>query len=452
MQPTVNYNFKALEACEALGEDNKWYSVKIVKENVDGTFACELDKFNVQWKSVSGHNLRKLSKRGLPRDLSTEDVSKIPTASILKPRKLMLDETFSEFDEEITKKCDFSTLPNGSTVSVSDKKSVKKELSIQIDNMFDDYRRISLALSKMGASEFGGKWQEEAGEREMHSKVKFVITEEQVHEQKMTVLLPESPVGLACASPFSWFFKEWKSQKGKSRKRILKKNLKSNISDTAEDDTRSVKRGSNLIHSQAEDWNEEDLIIYRNEIQAAINRLRNASSSDPRVSDEPRVSDTSFADAYMSLSRFRLSDCSMPDNDSNQRRPENVVWLQDGTMIKSEDREQGATYFLEDPTLEPGLLPYTKRLQLSNQWDIDPTMISSAWAKGDKVEVWLGMGWQPCTIEECVIESNMSMLRVSSNQSNENHIHTVSRFGKEVRPWGYLEANDSDDESESNYI
>ena len=44
------------------------------------------------------------------------------------------------------------------------------------------------------------------------------------------------------------------------------------------------------------------------------------------------------------------------------------VWLQDGTMIKSEDREQGATYFLEDPTLEPGLLPYTKRLQLSNQW------------------------------------------------------------------------------------
>lgn len=317
--------------------------------------------------------------------------------------------------------------------------------------MFDDYRRISLALSKMGTSEFGGKWQEEAGEREMHSKVKFIITEEQIHEQKMTVLLPESPVGVACASPFSWFFNEWKSQKGKSRKRILKKNLKSNISDTAQDDTRS-KRGSNLIHSQAEDWNEEDLIIYRNDIQAQINRLRNASSSDPRVSDEPRVSDTSFADAYMSFSRFRLSDCSMPDNDSNQRRPENVVWLQDGTVIKSEDREQGATYFLEDPTLEPGLLPYTKRLQLSNQWDIDPTMISSAWAKGDKVEVWLGMGWQPCTIEECVIENNMSKLRVSSNQSNENHIHTVSRFGKEVRPWGYLEADDSDDESESNFI
>ena len=37
MQPTVNHDFKALEACEALGEDNKWYTVKIVKENADGT-------------------------------------------------------------------------------------------------------------------------------------------------------------------------------------------------------------------------------------------------------------------------------------------------------------------------------------------------------------------------------------------------------------------------------
>ena len=100
----------------------------------------------------------------------------------------------------------------------------------------------------MGTSEFGGKWQEEAGKREMHSKVKFVITEEQIHEQKMTVLLPESPVGVACASPFSWFFKEWKSRKGKGRKHILKKNLKSNISDTAEDDTRSVTHEDVLSH------------------------------------------------------------------------------------------------------------------------------------------------------------------------------------------------------------
>jgi len=450
MQQHVNYDFKALEACEALGEDNKWYSVKILKENADGTFACQLDQFKTQWDSVFGHNLRKLKKRGIPRDLSAEDVSaKIPTASTLKRRKIMLDETFSEFDEEITKKCDFSTLPNGSVVTISDKKSVKKELSIQIDSMFDDYRRISLALSKLDGSEFGGKWQEEAGEREMHSKVKFTITEEQTHEQKMTILLPESPVGVACASPFSWFFKQRNSRKRKSRKQILKKDPKSKVIDATEDDAKS-KRGSNLIHNQA-DWNEEDLIIYRNEIQAQINRLRNASSSDPNMSDEPRISDTSFADAYMSLSRFRLSNCSMPDNDSKQRRPENVVWLEDGTMIKEEDREQGTTYFLEDPTLEPGLLPYTKRLQLSNQWDIDSTMISSAWIKGDRVEVWLGVGWQPCTIEDCVIENNMSMLRVSSNQTNENEIHTVSRFGKEVRPWGYLEA-DSDDESESHFI
>eukprot|EP00492_Amphilonche_elongata_P003503 TRINITY_DN383_c0_g1_i3.p1 TRINITY_DN383_c0_g1~~TRINITY_DN383_c0_g1_i3.p1 ORF type:complete len:230 (+),score=31.15 TRINITY_DN383_c0_g1_i3:441-1130(+) len=204
--------------------------------------------------------------------------------------------------------------------------------------------------------------------------------------------------------------------------------VKMTLKETLEDD---VRRGSNLYHGKVKQaWTKEDQQIYQNEIEAEINRLRNASSialsrkaTSSRLRAEsynPRCSDTSFADAYMSLSRFRLlsdSGTDLPDVKSN--RPENVVWLSDGTMIKAENRIRGDTYFLEDPTLKPGALSYTKRLQLSNQWDVDSTMISSTWSNGDKVEVWLGVGWQPAIIQDCIVEDNLSKLLVSCHQSEE---------------------------------
>lgn len=443
MKEQMINNFKKLEVCEALGEDNKWYTAKIIQQNEDGTFSCELPKYQMTWQNVFAHNLRKLHNRLLPRDLSGDEIAKKPSAPARKKRKVMFDETFSEFDERPPKEVGGSTLPKGSVVTVSEKRAVKEELSIQIDNVLDDYRRIHRALSSIGASEFSESGPQGVAAAAGHGRVKVTITREHTAERKLTIKLPESPVVGACANPFSWFFKKRspsKSKKLSGSKSNQKYQDKSSLEETIQED---VRRGSNLVHSSSKtDWDEEDLHLYKQEIQAEINRLRNASS----VYTAPRSSDTSFADAYMSLSRFRLSNATLPESDSHRRRPENVVWLPDGTMIRAEARERGATYYLEDPTLQPGLLPYTKRLQLSNQWDVDSTMISSQWVEGDKVEVWLGAGWIPATIQNCVIENNMSKLHVKCNLSDD--CHTVSRFGTQIRPWGYLEL-DSEDESES---
>lgn len=405
--------FSPSETCEALGDDHKWYKAKVVGENADGTFACILEEFGATWSKVPLHNLRKLQKR--------------------ERRKVVVsfDESFSEFDEKPTM-----------TAKVERSKNLKSGLSVQISSVLEDYERIHRALSCIG-SEFG---ETSAKAETENGRLKVTITSTQeISERRLTILLPESPT-YSCGNPFSWLFGLAK-RKGKppvsAKKKDRKKKVKQSLEETIQDD---ALRGSNLYHGSAKKlrWNEDDLQLYQNEIQAEINRLRNTSS----VYAPPQVSNDSIGDMFMRLSAESYG--SWENVNHEGKRPENVVWLTDGTMIKAEARERGATYFLEDPYFdESKSLPYVERLKLSNQWDVDSTMISSSWSKGNKVEVWLESGWLPATIQDCFVEENKSKLRVLCNQSVDASPHVVDRFGTQVRPWGYLEVDSDDENSES---
>jgi len=416
--------FKPQEVCEALGEDDIWYPAKITAKNPDGTFSCKLEQYPTIWDPVLSHNLRKLAQRNLPRDSSGDNVAQKPSASAKKERKVMFDETFTEFDERSSGELRRRPFSKCSVVRFSEKEHVKEELSIQVDSVLDDYRNIHRALSSIGST-FSENAIKLAEKENQDGKVKVTITrtKEKKSERKLTILLPESPTAPACANPFSWFFTRKKKMSVPSVKRNRRQKVETSLQETIEDDAR---RGSNLYHVHSkEDWSEEDRELYQNEIEAEINRLRNASSAFQRVTSSvhSRRSDTSFADAYMSLSRFRLSDDSLPAMEfERRRRPESV--------------------------LESDTLPYTKRLQISNQWDVDSTMIAYEWKKGDKVEVWVDLDWKSATITDCLVENNTNKLLVSCIDRNGQTVHKVSRFGHDIRPWGYLEA-DSDDESES---
>lgn len=416
--------FKPQECCEALGEDNIWYPAKINAKNPSGTFSVKLEQFPTTWDSVFSHNLRKVARRNLPQDSSAENVAKKPSVSAQKERKVMFDETFTEYDEKPSGELRRRPFSRCSVVRFSEKEEVKEELSIQVDSVVDDYRNIHRALSSIGST-FSENTIKFAERENQEGKMKLTITrtKEKKSERKLTILLPESPTAPACANPFSWFFTRKKKAKVPSVKRNRREKVETSLRETIEDD---VRRGSNLYHSSLKStWSEEDRELYQNEIEAEINRLRNASTAFQRngSSVHSRRSDTSFADAYMSLSRFRLSDASLPTIETERRRrPES-------------DHESD-------------VLPYTKRLQISNQWDVDSTMIAYAWKKGDKVEVWVGLDWKSATIIDCLVENNTSKLVVSLNDQNDQNDQKVNRFGPDIRPWGYLEA-DSDDESES---
>jgi len=393
--------FSPSETCEALGDDHKWHTAKVVRENADGTY-----------KFFTSHTERKLQKR--------------------ERRKVVVsfDESFSEFDEKPTMK------------SAKDERSnkLKPELSLQISSVLEDYERIHRALSCIG-SEFG---ETSAKAETENGRLKVTITSTQkISERRLTILLPESPT-YSCGNPFSWLFglaKRKEKPPISAKKKDREKKVKQSLEETIQDDVLP-----NLYHGSGTKlpWKEEDLKLYQNEIQAEINRLRNASS----VYAPPQISNDSIGDMFMRLSAESYG--SWDNANQEGKRPENVVWLTDGTMIKAEARERGATYFLEDPYFDEGKsLPYVERLKLSNHWDFDSTMISTSWSKGNKVEVWLESGWLPATIQDCFVEDNKSKLRVLCNQSVDASPHVLDRFGTQVRPWGYLEVDSDDETSES---
>jgi len=410
-------DYRKFELCEALGEDGNWYGATIERQNADDTYCvCLRDYPAARWRAVGAHNLRKHSfhfvKKFLePRPIrtSTRGESYYPSQPLEKEESLCVatEDTFPEFEEP--RRISIPKLEHGGA-EFEEKYSAKRRVTIQAEETLSEFGE----QARPRVSFVNG---DESFEENLPASLPTI--EDEVHQFAIQTMSPTVPM---CLNPFSFLIFAQKTnpvRKRNSRKRKRKQARKKSLQDSMKD---GIRRSSHLFHGSGEGWTLEELMQYKAEIEAELNRLRNKSLGAMPSDQETLAIRRGTTHQYVSITSSKLRTSSM-------------------------DREGSETLIFQRKVDETMELDFERRVWLSNQWDLDKVTLQAQFLSGDLVEVFHCEKWLLAVVHSCFVKNNIAYLFLQSDpyvHPNDNQYpvqkHTVLRFGNNIRPRGYIEA------------